>query len=231
MARRLHQHRSGSEEGRRFPSINTMVRLILRGKAGRANAQRPATTHLLEQKPISGVSCSRRPAQSRPRSERPIFRATAMRVGQSGRDSSGRPPSTKPMHRIYVRISRQRLKSDRLLVGAHASTILPPGKIAPKCDLPHIPSKLPSHTFSSPTPGGLPAPAPPCYSMRAHTKKLGNKGLSIVHSWPEIRICVKDHCLLTQGRGWSLPPKPRYSWVRLEQFCWVMVLGGASSSA
>src|SRR5215469_2100195 len=37
----------------------------------------------------------------------------------------------------------------------------------------------------------LPA-APPCYSMRAPTKKLGNKGLPVVHSWPEIRICVKD---------------------------------------
>ena len=33
MARRLHRQRSGSEEGRRFLSINTMVRLNLRGKS------------------------------------------------------------------------------------------------------------------------------------------------------------------------------------------------------
>src|SRR6516165_2452007 len=78
-----------------------------------------------------------------------------------------------------------------ILVGRTCLDILPLRKIAPKCDLPHIPSKSPSHTFSSPTPGGLPA-APPCYSMRAPAKIPGTKSLPFVHSWPEIRICVKD---------------------------------------
>jgi hypothetical protein len=36
--------------------------------------------------------------------------------------------------------------------GAHASSIIPPRKIAPKCDLPHIPSKLPPRMFSLPRP-------------------------------------------------------------------------------
>ena len=79
----------------------------------------------------------------------------------------------------------------RVFMPQNAWTILPPKKIAPKCDQPHIPSKLPSSTLSWPTPGGLPA-APLCYSMRAPTKRLGNKGLRVVHSWPEIRMCVKD---------------------------------------
>ena len=95
---------------------------------------------------------------------------------------------------FYAANKRSREAGDDLgplLQGVHAFTILPPRKIAPKCDLPHIPSKLPSHTFASPALGELPA-APPCYSMRAATKKLGNKGLPVVHSWPQIRICVKD---------------------------------------
>src|SRR6516162_6768929 len=93
--------------------------------------------------------------------------------------------------RTAVQPCRREPQSGLCLLGRTCLDPPPSEENQPKCDLPHIPSKLPSHTFSSPTPGGPPA-APSCYSMRAATKKLGNKGLPVVHSWPEIHICVKD---------------------------------------
>jgi hypothetical protein len=63
----------------------------------------------------------------------------------------------------------------------------PSRKIVPKCDLPHIPSRLPSHTFSCQRLAAL-----LCNSMLEPTKKLGNKGLLVVHSWLESCICGED---------------------------------------
>jgi hypothetical protein len=158
-----------------------------------------------------------------------------------------RPPAKASRFRIGSRLQCQAVAPERqlahstetvgycpqsglCLVGRTCLDHPPSEEIAPKCDLPHIPSKLPSHTSCCQPPGGLPA-ASPCYSMRAPTKKLGNKGLPVVHSGPETRICSQRHRLLTLARGWSLPPNARYSWVLLEQFCWVMIVDGASSSA